>query len=189
MSGQAHILLIDNFDSFTYNIWDYLSRVGANVEVKRRNEISVPDIARYDGIVISPGPGNPKELPDLMNLVEATVNQKPTLGICLGFQAIAYHFGSEILEGEPMHGKISNIQVTVRGNLLKGLPDQMQVVRYHSLTVNNLKAPLVNLAITKNQEVMAFEHQTLPVAGLQYHPEAYLSQYGPEVFRNWLDLC
>lgn len=189
MSHKIRILLIDNFDSFTYNVWDYLSRSGAEVKVKRRNEVSVSEIFHYQGVVISPGPGNPKEIPELMNLVESAVTQKPTLGICLGFQAIAYHFGAEVQKGKPMHGKVSDVVVTHRGNLLKALPDTFQVVRYHSLIVTELKEPLIPLAVTDAKELMAFEHQNLPVAAVQFHPEAHLTQFGETIFRNWLDLC
>jgi anthranilate synthase component II len=182
------ILLVDNFDSFTFNIEDYLKQQGANVTVLNRSEIRIADYEMYDGIVFSPGPGNPANLPDLCMLVENAVISKPTFGICLGFQAIAFSLGAQIVKGIPRHGKLSKVFKVQDGKLLTGLPDQFDVVRYHSLFVKDLLPPLKILLETENKEIMAFEHSNLPVCGVQFHPEAYLSEGGLTFFRNWLSL-
>lgn len=189
MRPKKSLLLIDNYDSFTWNIWDYLSRIGADVHVKRREEVSAISLLKFDGIIFSPGPGNPKNIPELHNLIEKAINLKPVLGICLGFQALALYFGSNLIGGEPTHGKVHEVFVSVHGRLLNGVPSQFFATRYHSLVVKDLKFPLVELAHTGTGELMAFEHNTLPIAGVQFHPEAHLSENGLLILKNWLNLC
>jgi len=183
------ILLVDNFDSFTFNVKDYLEQCGALVTVKSRPDVRISDYQMYDGIVFSPGPGNPVNMPDLCFLVESSLVSKPTFGICLGFQAIAYCSGAKIRKGNPWHGKLSRVHKVQEGGLLKGLPNYFDVVRYHSLVVGDLVSPLKVLLETENKEIMAFEHFSLPVCGVQFHPEAHLSENGLTILRNWLNLC
>lgn len=182
-------MLVDNFDSFTFNVKDYLEQCDATVTVTSRPDVKIADYELYDGIVFSPGPGNPSNMPELTNLVQYAIRSKPTFGICLGFQAIAYCLGAGILKGLPHHGKLSRVRKVQNGKLIKGLPDQFEVVRYHSLVVTDLIPPLNILLETEGKEIMAFEHSDLPVCGVQFHPEAYLSKGGLIFFRNWLNLC
>ena len=181
--------MVDNYDSFSYTIVDYLRQCGVVVDIKKRDELEVSDIHLFDGIVFSPGPGNPEKLQFLMDLVSESVKWKPTLGICLGFQAIAYYFGSRIRKGMPVHGKLSTVFTIEKGRLTEGLPDKFEVVRYHSLFVDLDSSPLKALLQTSNNEIMAFEHPDLPVMAVQFHPEAYLSQFGIHIFQNWLKFC
>ena len=183
------ILLIDNFDSFTWNVADYLRQLGAAVCVKQRPMVKLAELADFDGIVFSPGPGNPTEMPDLLSLIAHTVEMKPCFGICLGFQAIAFHFGSSIVRSNPMHGKVSLVKTLPGKWLLAQVPPQFSVVRYHSLCVDRFLPPLAAVAVAHSGEWMAFEHQWLPIAGVQYHPEAHLTEFGHAVLANWLGLC
>jgi anthranilate synthase/aminodeoxychorismate synthase-like glutamine amidotransferase len=186
---QKKILLVDNHDSFTYNIWDYLSILGVEVEVLRIEKITDGDFAKFDGIVLSPGPGHPVNLPELKKIVQFISTRFPVLGICLGFQALALEFGFEVEKGNPTHGKCCQIEKIHEGKLIQGLPNEFEVVRYHSLVVKKLGNPLIPLLQTKTGEIMAFEHKNLPLAGIQYHPEAHLTQFGFEVLKNWLSFC
>lgn len=183
------ILLVDNFDSFTFNVKDYLEQCGAIVTVAPRPDVKITDYQLYDGIVFSPGPGNPATMPDLCALVQNAIISKPTFGICLGFQAIAFCLGAGIRKGIPHHGKLSVVMKVLDGKLITGLPGQFEVVRYHSLVVTDLVSPLKVLLETEEKEIMAFEHFSLPVCGVQFHPEAHLSENGLTIFQNWLNLC
>lgn len=182
------ILLIDFQDSFTWNIADYLARCGAVVTVRDSREVVPGDWDLYQGLVFSPGPGNPSRMPHLQALLAAAIEQKPVLGICLGFQALGYHYGARLEKGKPVHGKSSDL---VRAKhlpswLLEGVPDTFSVVRYHSLVVRGAAGPLRPTLHTREGEIMALEHPHLPLAGVQYHPEAWLSEWGLELFQNWL---
>jgi len=181
------IILIDNFDSFTYNVKDYLEREGASVSVFFRDEIRPEELLKYDGVLFSPGPGNPENLPSLMALVAFSVVNRPTFGICLGFQAIAHHFGSMVVKGNPYHGKRSTVVLqNPSGRISAGLPSRFEVVRYHSLGVIEVFSPLYILLKTEIGEVMAIEHAHLNVAGVQFHPEAHLTEFGSTILGNWV---
>jgi anthranilate synthase component 2 len=182
------LLLIDNYDSFTYNIFDYLCQLGMKVRVEERAKCGLGDLHSAKGLVFSPGPGNPEKLPDLHELICEAVRHKPVLGICLGHQAIAASFGGTISKARPMHGKISTVyRVGKEHPLLTGIPASFKVVRYHSLLVSNLPGPLMPVLETAEGELMAFCHKSLPVAGLQFHPEAWLTQFGHQLLKNWID--
>lgn len=181
--------MIDNHDSFTYNIYDYLCRIGAEVTVKVREKVVSDDLKKADGIAFSPGPGNPETLPELQNLLRLVVDEKPVLGICLGHQALAFHFGASIVKATPMHGKISAVFRKNESALLYGIPQTFRVVRYHSLLVENLPNCLIPILSTKDDLIMAFQHRTLPLFGIQFHPEAHLSEFGLPLLKNWLDVC
>lgn len=187
------ILMLDNFDSFTYNLVQYLQQLGAEVEVRRNNAIT-PEAAlamRPESIVLSPGPGRPAEagiMPELIHrAVEAGI---PLLGVCLGHQAIGEAFGMKLVNaGRIMHGKVSEITHDGKG-LFRGLPQKVKVVRYHSLALaeDTLPPELEITARSEDGEVMGIRHKTLPVEGIQYHPESILTTIGKRQLANFLDL-
>ena len=181
------ILLLDNFDSFTYNLADYLEQAGAVCKVLR-NDASLEEINRYNyqGIVLSPGPGTPQQAGCMPAVIEHYHRKLPMLGICLGYQALGEFFGATLTKAiRPMHGKIS--EITTRPDaLFEDIPERVRVVRYHSLLLNPVPPPLESLAETTEKEIMAFRHQQLPIRGLQFHPEAALSEFGFQMLKNWL---
>lgn len=188
-----HILLLDNFDSFTYNLLDYLQQAGATVHV-RRNNVEVAELAQlaFDGIVLSPGPGTPDKAGCLLHVIERYHAEVPILGVCLGHQALGQFFGAQVVRAvRPMHGKVSTVKCLTDDPLFTGLPTQLTVTRYHSLTLNNLPPTLVPLAYTTDEyrELMALRHCTLPLYGVQFHPEALLSTEGLALLRNWVNYC
>jgi anthranilate synthase/aminodeoxychorismate synthase-like glutamine amidotransferase len=183
------ILLIDNFDSFTYNLADYFHQLGLNTEV-RRNDVPLSKLfsEKYSGLVLSPGPGIPKNAGHLFSVLDYYSNKIPILGICLGHQAIAEYFRARLIKAQrPMHGKSSIISHNEKG-IFQNLPARFSVVRYHSLVCENIVSPLEVTAISESGEVMALRHKELPIYGLQFHPEAVLTQYGLELLRNWKDI-
>jgi anthranilate synthase/aminodeoxychorismate synthase-like glutamine amidotransferase len=181
------ILLLDNFDSFTYNLVDYLEQAGATCKVIR-NDASLDDIRRFDyeGIVLSPGPGIPRQAGCMPQVIEYYHDRLPMLGVCLGFQALGEFFGATLSKAiRPMHGKISEISIQA-DPLFAHLPERFGVVRYHSLVLKRLPSPLEELAWTAENELMAFRHRDLPLRGLQFHPEAVLTEHGFQILKNWL---
>lgn len=181
--------MVDNFDSFTYNLVDYLNQLDLEVDVVRNNE-SLKNIQciKFEGILLSPGPGIPKNAGNLLDIIDYYYRKLPILGICLGHQAIGEFFGSKIIKAQkPMHGKISKVYHN-NGTLFKNIPSELSVVRYHSLVCSNLPVDLEILATTNDGEIMALKHRTLPIYGLQFHPEAVLTQYGLEILRNWKNI-
>ena len=184
------ILLIDNYDSFTYNLTDYFAQLGEEILLFKNDEIEAADLSKlsFDKIVISPGPNRPKDSGNLMSIIEATYSTYPILGICLGHQALGEFFGAQLTHATvPMHGKVSCIQHTGDG-LYKNLPKEFNVCRYHSLILKDLEnTKLKQNAWTLENECMGIEHSRLPIVGMQFHPEAVLSEYGLSLLRNWLD--
>ena len=183
------ILIIDNYDSFTHNLVDYLERLGQECRIIQ-NDLPVDPsiIEEIDGVVLSPGPGTPDKAGNLLQWINEIENKVPTLGICLGHQALCQHFGGDVgTATRPMHGKISKIH-RVEDRLFSNTPDYFNVVRYHSLICKALPPELKLLAFTDENEPMAFRHVHLPVYGLQFHPEAALTEYGIEILKNWLCL-
>ncbi|WP_296619837.1 aminodeoxychorismate/anthranilate synthase component II [Marivirga sp.] len=182
------ILLLDNFDSFTYNLLDYFNQLGEECEVIR-NDVSPGELnkSKYSALVLSPGPGKPEDAGFLMEYICAFENEMPILGVCLGHQAIAKYFGANVVKAiKPMHGKLSNIHQLKDDELFEGMNHEFKVVRYHSLVVKDLEDTLLlPLANTKENENMIFKHQFLPIYGIQYHPEAVLTDYGLKVLSNW----
>ncbi len=181
------ILLLDNYDSFTYNLVDYFKQLGVSVRVLRNDEpFDVIVAGYYTGVVLSPGPEKPEMAGQLMKITEYFLGKLPMLGICLGHQAIGIQSGVRLIKAEkPMHGKISKIRHS-GGVLFHGLPEELEVVRYHSLILEEPPQGFNLLAETKNNEIMAFESQALKAHGLQFHPEAILTEYGLEMLRNWV---
>jgi anthranilate synthase/aminodeoxychorismate synthase-like glutamine amidotransferase len=182
------LLLIDNYDSFTYNLYDYLMRLGARVEVHRNDAIALSKIGKMglDGIVLSPGPERPAKAGLLMDIIASYHQQLPILGICLGHQAIGEFFGADLVKAKvPIHGKTSAIAHD-NSLLFQGIAQPMQVMRYHSLILDNLPDCLVATAHTSEGEIMALEHRSLPLFGVQFHPESILSPEGLSLLQNWL---
>jgi anthranilate synthase component 2 len=187
------VTLIDNYDSFTFNLAHYLGALGAEVSVWRNDEISVADVlsARPDAIVLSPGPCTPNEAGVCLDLIRAASPSTPMLGVCLGHQAIGQAFGGEVVRAPvPMHGKLSRISHNARG-VFRGINGPFQATRYHSLVVDRATAPagLEISAETEDGLIMGVSHCTLPVYGVQFHPESILSEHGPLILQNFLDLA
>ena len=186
------ILMIDNYDSFTYNLVQYLSELGERLVVKRNDQITLAGIRRLApaSIVISPGPGRPSDAGISNALIKTFAGTIPILGVCLGHQCIGEVFGGEVVRAARlMHGKTSRIYHTKR-RLFAGLPDPFDATRYHSLIVKRetLPASLAVTAWTKEREIMGLEHRRLPVYGVQFHPESILTSVGKDLLRNFLKL-
>ncbi|GAA4457864.1 aminodeoxychorismate/anthranilate synthase component II [Nibrella saemangeumensis] len=184
------LLLVDNRDSFTYMLADYLRQTGAECSVVRNQVPPVLlDRERFDAVVLSPGPGVPRQAGYLMDIIAHYHQKLPMLGVCLGHQAFAEFFGARLTTAtRPMHGKLSAIQVLTGDPLFQDLPRQFAVTRYHSLVVKDLPEQLLTLAISPDEEVMAFRHVSLPLWGIQFHPEAVLTEFGFELLANWINL-
>lgn len=185
------ILLLDNYDSFTYNLYDYLRQAGADCVVVRNDspELLAFSPEDFDAVALSPGPKRPEDAGLMPDLIRAWHDRLPMLGICLGHQALGQFFGARVaLADIPMHGKISAVQH--RGHpLFDGMPTQFSVMRYHSLVVEGLAAtPLVSIAETGNGTVMALAHEYLPLLGVQFHPESILTEFGHQLLGNWVRL-
>ncbi len=182
--------LIDNLDSYTYNLLHLFQKQGVVCKCMRIDEIEDLEVLNsFSGIVISPGPGNPQNQQLLLSIIEKYWKLKPLLGICLGHQAIGYFFGAQIIKMEkPMHGKISLIKVEDKDRVFENIDDEFNVVRYHSLILGKLPPTLKVLAESKNKEIMAIGHKNYPIYGLQFHPEAVLSENGEKIIKNWLSL-
>jgi anthranilate synthase component 2 len=186
------ILMIDNYDSFTYNIVQYCLELGANLKVIRNDEMSVEEIKKLnpEKIIISPGPSTPKEAGVSVEVIKKI--QKPILGVCLGHQSIAYAFGGEIIRAKNlMHGKTSNIEITLKDDIFKELPQSFRVTRYHSLVVNpkNLPKNIIPTSFSlDDEEIMSIRVKDKPIYGVQFHPESIMSQYGKEIIKNFLEL-
>ncbi|QIP14311.1 aminodeoxychorismate/anthranilate synthase component II [Spirosoma aureum] len=184
-----NLLVVDNFDSFTYTLIDYLHQAGASCQVVRNNE-SMSRLTKrsVEGIVLSPGPGIPRQAGRLMEVIEHYYQQLPMLGVCLGHQAIGEFFGATLAPASrPMHGKVSRIRVQADDQLFRNLPRQFDVTRYHSLLLRDLPDTLVNTAVTEDGEVMAMRHRSLPIWGVQFHPEAALTEFGVPILSNWIN--
>ena len=189
--SRKKILVIDNYDSFTWNLVHYLEELGAETRVVRNDELTVEEALASDanGVLLSPGPCSPNEAGICVALIEQAPDDLPILGVCLGHQSIGQAFGGEVVTArEIRHGKLSEIRQT-GGDLFDGLPETYQVVRYHSLAVKPEDLPdvLVADAFTEDGEVMALHHKTRPVYGVQFHPESILTEHGHALLKNWLD--
>lgn len=182
------VLLLDNYDSFTYNLQHYILQAGEECMVVRNDEMTLAEIAtlHFDSIVISPGPKTPAEAGVTNSIIERYHLSKPILGVCLGHQAIGQFFGAQLVKAaQPMHGKTSEV-FHQSHFLFTGVPSPTTVMRYHSLILTELdKTGLQVIASTSQNEVMAIAHPTLPVAGVQFHPESVLTEYGLQMVRNW----
>ena len=188
---KKSVLIIDNYDSFTYNIVHLLHECGEEVEVWLNDKFNLEDVDAYDKIILSPGPGLPQEAGLLMAVIEKYSNTKSILGVCLGQQAIAEHFGGELENlAKPMHGLATKIHILKREELLfKGVPSLFMAGRYHSWVVskNNFPKELEVTSIDESGTIMSLAHKTLQVRAVQFHPESILSEYGKEIIQNWLN--
>ncbi len=187
------ILLIDNYDSFTFNLYHFLGEVGADCEVWRNDKLTVEQALamRPEAIVLSPGPCTPNEAGICLDLIAAAAGKVPVMGVCLGHQAIGQAFGGTVIRApEPMHGKVSRISHTGT-DILEGLPSPFTATRYHSLIVakDSLPEALVATAWTDDGLVMAMHHRSLPVFGVQFHPESIASEHGHRILANFLAIA
>jgi anthranilate synthase component 2 len=188
------LLLLDNFDSFTFTLADYLRQLGAEVVV-RRNDVPLAElqVLSFDGVVLSPGPGTPSQAGIMPSLIQTYYREMPMLGVCLGHQALGEFFGATVTRAaRPMHGKVSEMQCDTAEELFVGLPATQLITRYHSLIVCEPLPPmLLPLARTTDAsaELMALRHHTLPLYGVQFHPEALLTPHGLAILGNWLRCC
>ena len=185
------ILVLDNYDSFTYNLVQYLGELGATMRVARNDKISVDEVARIapEGIVISPGPGYPDSAGISLGLIRRLHASTPILGVCLGHQAIGQAFGGKVSRArKQMHGKTSHIHHDSRG-VFEGLPQDFEATRYHSLVVqdDSLPADLEVSARAEDGEIMGLRHQHLAVEGVQFHPEALLTEHGHRMLQNFIE--
>jgi len=186
------VIMIDNYDSFTYILAQYIEAIGHEITIKRNNEISIADM-RYlkpDCIVISPGPGTPKNAGITLSVIEEFQKCVPILGVCLGHQAIGQIFGASVVKATaPVHGKTSLIHHNECG-MFAGLPSPFKATRYHSLIINELPntSPLEVTARTIAGDIMAIRHKFYPIEGVQFHPESVLTDYGQEMIANFFSL-
>ncbi|MBK8175781.1 MAG: aminodeoxychorismate/anthranilate synthase component II [Rhodospirillales bacterium] len=185
------LLLIDNYDSFTYNLFHYLGELGADVDVRRNDALSAEDALalKPDGIVLSPGPCDPDRAGICLALIEQAAGKTPLLGVCLGHQSIGQAFGGKVVRApKPMHGKISRISHDGSG-VFAGLPSPFAATRYHSLMVEKETWPecLVPTAESEDGVVQGLRHRELPIFGVQFHPESIATEHGHALLRNFLD--
>jgi anthranilate synthase component 2 len=186
--------MIDNYDSFTYNIVQYCLELGADLKVIRNDELSVEEIEKLnpEKIIISPGPATPNEAGICLDVIKYFAGKKPIFGICLGHQSIAQAFGAEVVRAKNlMHGKISKIEVIQESDIFKGLPKQFNQTRYHSLCVKEDTMPscIIPTAISlDDNEIMALQIENMQIYGVQFHPESIMSEYGYEMIDNFLKL-
>ncbi len=186
------ILMIDNYDSFTYNLVQYLGELGQDLKVYRNDKITIAGIKKLkpDAIVISPGPGRPEDAGVSIDVIKELKGAIPILGVCLGHQAIGFAFGGKIIRAKDlMHGKTSLIYHTGE-SIFKGLPDPFEATRYHSLLVDTKAFPkeLEVIAWTKKKEIMGLRHKKLPIYGVQFHPESIMTKEGMQLLKNFLSL-
>ncbi|MGW8248182.1 MAG: anthranilate synthase component II [Acidiferrobacterales bacterium] len=184
------LLMIDNYDSFTYNLVQYFGELGQDVKVYRNDQVTVDEIEKLapDHIVISPGPCTPNEAGVSIDVIKAFAGKRPVLGVCLGHQAMGQAFGGKIVHAkELMHGKTSMVHHTGEG-VFKGLPSPFEATRYHSLVVERESLPdcLAITAWTDDGEIMGLRHKEFTVEGVQFHPESILSEHGHDLLRNFL---
>jgi anthranilate synthase component 2 len=189
--GSPQVLVIDNYDSFTYNIVQYLGELGAQVQVVRNDQCSLEQLAEraFDRLLISPGPCAPAQAGISVPAIAHFAGKLPILGVCLGHQSIAAAFGGRIVRAQQlMHGKTSVISTTGEG-VFRGLPRQFTVNRYHSLAIERASCPpqLQVTAWTSDGEIMGVRHQSLPIEGVQFHPESILTEHGHALLKNFLE--
>ena len=188
------VLMIDNYDSFTYNVVQYCLELGANLKVIRNDELSIEEIKELnpEKIIISPGPATPNEAGVTLDVIREFADTTPIFGICLGHQSIAQAFGGEVIRAKNMmHGKTSQVEVKESSIIFKDLPQEFRATRYHSLTVNRSNLPdniLVTSYSKDDNEIMSLEIEDKPIYGVQFHPESIMSEYGHEMLNNFLKI-
>ena len=189
---MTRILVVDNYDSFVFTIVGYLQQLGAECDVVRNDAVTPDEAVGYDGVLVSPGPGTPEEAGVSMAMIRACADRsQPMLGVCLGHQALGVVFGATVCRApELLHGKTSTVSHDGTG-VLQGLPSPFTATRYHSLTIDppTLPAELLATGHTGSGVIMAVRHETLPLHGVQFHPESVLTEGGHRILANWLVLC
>jgi len=188
---SARILVVDNYDSFVFNIVQYLAQLGAEVDVRRNDEVVPSEGRAYDGVLLSPGPGVPRDAGVCLDMVRELAGVVPVFGVCLGHQAIGEAYGAVVVRApELLHGKTSLVHHRGDG-VLAGLPDPFTATRYHSLAIDPSTVPdeLEVTARTDSGVIMAVRHRTLAVEGVQFHPESVLTEGGHLMLANWLAVC
>ena len=185
------VLLIDNYDSFTFNLFHYISSLNVNVDVVRNDKINSKEIIKkkYDKVVISPGPGNPNQSGNCIKILKSLYKELPFLGVCLGHQIIGQVFGSKIVQAKKlMHGKTSKIKSKKIG-ILKNLPNTFEATRYHSLVIDKktLSKELEITAETQDGIIMAIQHKKFDIHGVQFHPESIKTKFGMKILKNFIN--
>ncbi|MCF2526410.1 aminodeoxychorismate/anthranilate synthase component II [Yinghuangia soli] len=187
----ARILVVDNYDSFVFNLVQYLYQLGATCDVRRNDAVTVEDALGYDGVLLSPGPGTPEEAGVCVDMVRHGAGRVPVFGVCLGMQSIAVAYGATVGRApELLHGKTSLVEHK-GGGVFSGLPSPFTATRYHSLAVDpdTVPAELEVTGWTESGVIMGMRHRDLPVEGVQFHPESVLTQDGHLMLANWLGTC
>ena len=191
MTHVVRILVVDNYDSFVFNLVQYLAQLGADVVVRRNDEVTPEEACEFDGVLLSPGPGTPEDAGVCMDIVRECAGRVPIFGVCLGHQAIAAAYGATVSRApELLHGKTSPV-VHEDAGVLAGLPSPFTATRYHSLAVEPATVP-AELLVTGRTEggvIMAIRHRDLPIEGVQFHPESVLTEGGHAMLANWLAEC
>ena len=187
---MTKILVVDNYDSFVFNLVQYLQQLGAEVVVKRNDEVNTNSINEFDGVLLSPGPGKPEDAGACIEIVNAAIEkQKPLLGVCLGHQAIGAALGGKVSRApELLHGKTSQVQHKNEG-VFKDLKSPFRATRYHSLAIENPNFPndLTITATTDSGVIMGIKHKNAPIEGVQFHPESILTEGGHHLLANWME--
>ena len=187
---MTKILVVDNYDSFVFNLVQYLQQLGAEVVVKRNDEVNAESINGFDGVLLSPGPGTPEDAGACIEIVNAAIEKhKPLLGVCLGHQAIGAALGAKVSRAsELLHGKTSQVQHKNEG-IFKDLKSPFRATRYHSLAIETPSVPeeLLVTATTDTGVIMGVKHKSAPIEGVQFHPESILTEEGLHLLSNWLD--
>ena len=186
---MKNILLIDNYDSFTFNLVHYLEDLGANLTVVRNDKITPKECEQYDAVVLSPGPGVPSEAGNLIAIIDYMKDKKPLLGICLGHQAITEVYGGNIINLEKVYHGISTEMTHTGNEIFKGIETKFDAGRYHSWAAENSSFPdvLEITATDQNGQIMALKHNTLPIYGLQFHPESIMTPQGKTMLKNFIE--
>ena len=190
-TGVARILVVDNYDSFVFNLVQYLAQLGAEVTVKRNDEVTTDEALGYDGILLSPGPGTPEEAGVCIDIVKTCAGKVPIFGVCLGHQAIATAYGATVTRApELLHGKTSEVFHEEIG-VMAGLREPFTATRYHSLAIDPSTMPdsLMVTGATESGVIMGIRHRELAVEGVQFHPESVLTEGGHHMLANWLTEC
>jgi anthranilate synthase/aminodeoxychorismate synthase-like glutamine amidotransferase len=184
---MTRLAIVDNYDSFTYNLVQYLAETGADPEVFRNDEVTVEELGRYDGIVISPGPGTPDDAGISNQAIKDLSGKVAILGVCLGHQCLGQVFGGRVVRNEPAHGKTSWIRHDNSG-VMAGVADPFEATRYHSLIVERASLPdeLVVTAWTADETIMGLRHSKFPTYGVQFHPESVLTREGKKILGNFV---
>ena len=188
-SKNIKIFLVDNYDSFTYNLVHYVESFNIEITVKRNDELDLEELKNYDKIILSPGPGLPKDAGLLIQIIEKYHTSKPILGVCLGHQALAEFYGAKLINLEEVyHGVSSKIEIDNSHYLFKNMDKFQEVGRYHSWAISNFPKQIIEIGKTTNLKTnMAFYHTKFESIGVQFHPESILSQHGHQMLQNFLD--